>query len=138
MKHKKRKQVKFDKRYFEQLVALKSFVENINGAPDLALRSGIYKGLDRKAVFTTRLDGVVFGYKLEEYPMHMVRNIYVKFEGYDLDDMPEKEKDPIMNTVFETFLDKGQSVPNIRRTDIDTMLVSQMFMPMFVQKVANN
>lgn len=116
---------------------LREFVENINRTPDLALRGGIYQGIDKGAVQTVRWDGWVIGYKLEDHALHMRRKVFVKTPGYSIGEVAEAEREEIMSAICDAFVDPV-SVPEIEQIASDCLLIVQDFIPvLLVEKNPN-
>ena len=122
-----------DERIKIELTALRHFVDNFNVTPKIALRAGdTYKQLAQAEIFTTRLDGWMFGYKLEEYPTFFKRKIYVKCMDGKLSEVPEPERQAVVTSVFEACLDIAQGEVEIHLTDPNTLLITQEFSPIFL------
>jgi len=133
--HKKRQEP--SENLLGELIALRTFVDNINAAPDLAMRNGVYQGLDKKKVFCTKIDGIVYGYQLEDHGVFMRRKIFIQTPGYQLAEIPEDQKDVKVTAAFMAMLDKGQSDPSIEMIAPDALLVTQDFMPLVLTRVNN-
>ena len=121
----------------DKLSNLKFMVENINQGADIALRDGTYKKLDPADVYTTSIDGWVFGYKLLDHadmPGFFTRRIFVKSPGYMIKKIPDTDKNPVLFSVFETFLEQGQGTPLIEQISTDCMMIEQTFQPLLLAK----
>jgi len=116
------------------MIELRHFVESLNANPDIALRSGVFKGLEKDQVFSRKLDGWEVGFKLDDHVIYMTRKVYVKCEQ-PLVEVPDAEKDSIFAAVLEVFMDKGQSIPNIEQIAIDAVIITQDFMPLLQVEV---
>lgn len=116
---------------------LRQMVDNLNNAPDLALRGGVFKKLDPEQVFTVKIHGWEVGYQLKEFKFHMLRKVFVKAEQ-PLNEIPEKEKNPVIQGAMECFIDKGSGEVNIEPIAPDCVMISQAFIPLFrVEKNPN-
>lgn len=129
MKTLNRKSLKFDLGSIPKMVELRHFVESLNANPDIALRSGVFKGLEKDQVFSRKVDGWEVGFKLDDHVLYMTRKVFVKCEQ-PLVEVPDKEKDSMIGAVLEVFMDKGQNVPNIEQIAADAVLITQDFMPL--------
>lgn len=126
---KNRKIPKLDKTAMLKLMDLRMFVDTVNRTPDLALRGGIYREIDKAEVFVQSFDGWEVGYKLEDHGVFMKRKVFIKCEQH-LDEIPDDQKDPVFNAVMEVFIDRGQSLPEIEPIAPDAVLIQQNFMPL--------
>lgn len=120
-----------------ELMGLRMFVENINRTPALALRNGIYQGLDKTKAFTRSIDGFEYGYKLEDRGVIMRRKVFIKTPGYKLSEIPEKEKNLYVTAALIAFMDQGASPPAISIIAQDCLMIEQDFSPMFLTRVNN-
>jgi hypothetical protein len=121
-----------DHRLMEVCEGLRNMVENVNRIPDISLRNGGYKTLDKTSVFTAKCDGVTIGYKLEEHATFMRRKVFIKVPGYKIEDISDKEREAIMVAVMESFLDQQQGLPEIAQIAPDCMLIQQDFLPLYL------
>jgi len=114
----------------DKLMALRSFVENLNKTASIAIRNGgTYKGINLNQVFTCKHDNWTIGYKLEQMAFTFKRKVFLKVEGYRLDEIPEEQKDPVLTLCYDVFFDQGESVPEIEPVAHDAILIWQSFMP---------
>jgi len=121
-----------------ELESLRHFVDNFNKTPKIALRSaGIgkesFRELDASQIFTTKVDGWEFGYKLEEYPTFFKRKVYVKVIGHKLEEVPENERKEVLTAVFDAVLDRS-AISEIEQIAEDCLLIEQSFMPVFLHE----
>ena len=126
-----------DKRIQGELESLRHFVDNFNVTPKITMRGHkqTFRELQADEVYTTDVDGWEFGYKLEEFADGWFRRkVYVKVPGYKLEDVEEEERKAVMVAVFNACLDKGASQAEIEQTDIDTLLITQMFLPIYLHE----
>lgn len=144
-KHKKRRVseggiLPLDKKIQAKLEDLRHFVENFNVIPKISLRGEqTYRELKQDEIYTTKVDGWEFGYKLEEFANGMFRRkIYVKVPGYRLEDVEEEERKAIMIAVFNACLDQGQGMVDVQQTNLDTLLITQDFQPIFLHEWSPN
>ena len=124
---------KADKTLIPKLEDLRSWVENINRAPDISCRGGSFRGLDITQVYITKVDGVEVGYQLQDLGAAMKRRVFVKFEQ-PVEEVPSIEADPIMVAIYEVFLDKGNPSVSIEMISPFCMLVEQLFMPLLLTR----
>ena len=124
-----------DERVLTELTALRHFVDNFNVTPKIALRAGdTFKQLSEAEVFTTKLDGWEFGYKLEEYPTFFKRKVYIKCLEGRIGDVPELERKAVVTSVFEACIDIGQGLVEVDLIAPDCLLVTQEFSPIFLKE----
>lgn len=121
--------LKLDKSAIPKMVELRQFVEALNSNPDISLRSGVFKGLDKTQVFTRKLDGWEVGFKVEDHGLFCTRKVFIKCEQ-PLSEVPDKDKDSMFAAALDAFLDRGQSVPDIEQIAINAVMVTQNFMPL--------
>ena len=129
MKTLNRKSLKFDIGSIPKMIDLKVFVENINANPDIALRSGVFKGLEHDKVFKRDIDGWEVGYKIEDHGLYCERKVFLKCEQ-ELSEVPDEEKTKMFATVCDVFLERGESIPEIEQIALDAVLITQNFMPL--------
>lgn len=129
--------LRFDKRAATELEAMRDTVENIAKGH----LSNIYK-LEPGQMMTTKIDGVEYGYKVEDHTGGMLaiqpfylRKIFIKFHGYKVDEIPKKQLQPFLVSVFESMLDRGEGPPNVNKIAPDCILITQRFMPDLLTKV---
>jgi len=127
-----REKLKFDTELMGVLVDLRMFVDMKGTAPEIAYRNGIYQTLDPDTVYTKKVDGWEFGYRLIDLGNGFYRRrIFVMCEQ-KLDTVPDEQKEPVVNTVFEVFLDKGAGEVSIEPISEFTVRIEQDFMPMLL------
>ena len=138
-KHKKKRVseggiLPLDKRIQTELESLRYFVDNFNKTSKMDLKgNNIYRELKNDEIYTTKIDGWEFGYKLEEYANGMFRRkVYVKVPGYKIEDVAEEERKAVMIAVFNGTLDQGAGEVEIYHTAPDTLLITQDFMPIYL------
>jgi len=122
--------IDYDKSAYDRLEGLRDFVDNINRAPVIALRRGIYQGINKDQVFTTRFDGFEIGYHLEDMGTMMRKTVYIKLPGEDIGEIPEGQIEPVCNTVMDIFIDRGQAPPTVGRCAKDCIQIIQVFVPL--------
>lgn len=113
---------------------LRHFVDNFNVTPRIALRADSYKSISSDQIFTTTCNGWEFGYKLEEYPTFFRRKVYVKVVDGKLEEVLEEERKAVVAAVFDAALDRGAGQMNIDQINHDCLLITQDFMPMFLDE----
>jgi len=123
-----RSYLKLDQQACDAMMDLFMFVNNINQAPDLAIRGGVYKKIAEADVFTVKFNGWVVGYKLEDHNIFFRRKIFLNCEQ-PLRTVPEEQKDPVLGALMDIFLEKGQSLPSITYTDETALVVQQDVIP---------
>lgn len=128
------KAIKADKKLIPVLQDLRWMVENINKLPDITKRGGKFSGIDPNMVYTTKVDGWEFGYKLEDHGLHMTRKIFIKNLEAKFSEIPDKEKDPVMIAVFDTMLDRGMPGTEIVPIAEDCIMITQDFVPLVLTK----
>jgi len=82
---------------------------------------------------TSKSQGWEFGCKVEDLGICMRRKIFVKAEQ-PFSEIPEAEKAPIMNVVFDEMLDAGQPAQSIEAIAPDCVMIVQDFVPILLQK----
>jgi hypothetical protein len=123
-----------DKTLIPRLMDLRSWVDNINRAPDLAMRGGAFKGLDQTQVFTTSCSGWEFGYRIIDLGATMRRRVFIKNTEQNIEEIPNEEIEPIMVAVFEVFLDKGVPANRFEPISADAFVLEQDFIPLLLTK----
>lgn len=132
-----------DKTIREACQDIRYKVEHPNEDSDIIMQQGVYKQKDPRRALTAKLDGVVIGYQvidpcpLEINPV-MIRNVFVKFPGYTIKEIPDHQLKPIMFAIFEEMFDQQQGEIKVSQTDRDTIKLTQTFMiSMIVNKNPN-
>lgn len=127
-----------DARAATALADLRSWVENINKAPALALRGNTFSELDKTLVHSVKYDGFEIGYKMEDHGVFMRRKVFIRATGYDIAEIPQEQIEPVCNAILDVFIDTGGQVPSIERVSLDCLLLTQDFMPVvWVEKNPN-
>lgn len=90
-------------------------------------------GAEPGAVMTSKRDGWEFGCKIEDLGICMRRKIFVKAEQ-PFSEIPEADKDPIMNVVMDVMLDEGTPATSVEAIDPDCVMIVQNFVPILLQK----
>lgn len=126
-----REKLDFDPRITAGLMDLRMFVDNINRAPDIMMRHGIFQQIDKDTVMTKTIDGWEFGYKLEDNGVMLKRKIFVKCEQ-PLAEVLDEEKDPVVQAVFSVFFDTGQGTPEIEIISDFSLMFTQSVMPLLM------
>lgn len=131
-KPKKYGDVKHDPVLAENLKDLRSYVEN-QGTGKLRLIKGVYQTPSIETVQTTKYGVYEFGYQVKPTidPGFFVRNIYIKFAGHDISEVPQAELEPIMGAIFVSLIDKGCEFPKIETIAVDCILIQQIFSVIF-------
>lgn len=120
-----------DKMLLAKCEALREFVDNINRAPLLSRRNGIYQALRTDQVNHFKADGWIVGYRLVDHPLsagHMTRLVFLKAEQ-PLAEIPDGDRDRVMTAVLEVFCDVGVSTPRIDQVALDCIRIEQDFIP---------
>lgn len=124
-----------DERVKIELTALRHFVDNFNATTKIALRAGdTFKQLSQAEVYTTKMNGWEFGYKLEEYPTFFKRKVYIKCLEGKIAEVPEQERTAVVTSVFEACLDIGQGEVEIHLIEPSCLLITQEFSPIFLEE----
>lgn len=116
-----------------KLEGIKNFVQNINKTPEMAFRNGIYQAIDPDAPYGFKYNGWYFAFQLKEAPgseIMMKRVIYVKNLEQPIHELTKYEKDPIMRTVFDVFLDEAAGPVDIAPIAADCVKIEQAFFPL--------
>lgn len=116
---------------------LRTWVEHFNKVPSIALRGERYGPLDPAQIYTTRVENVEIGYKLEEIlPLivemdqlpTMRRTVYVKLHDYKFAEVPKADRETIVSAVLDAFMDQQQGIPDMDfNKDGDVMKLTQDF-----------
>ncbi len=120
--------LKADTKVQEALEALAAHVDHLGKG--IKLKGGTFQATDPMKVHTVKVDGVVFGYRLEDHAVFMRRRIFMKVPGYKIEDISEDERSRIMTALFNVFIMPGNGIPEIQRINSDCLLFSQDFIPM--------
>jgi hypothetical protein len=83
----------------------------------------------RDDVQTVKVDGVVFGYRLEDHRVFMRRVVFMKVPGYKVSDISEDERARIMTALFNVFFLPGGKPPEIKQIAYDCLLITHDFVP---------
>lgn len=123
----------------EGLIDLRFRVENPNKEADLIIsRAGMFKHTHGTLLKLTQ-GPWVFGYQIKENPMRKIikpgtapniiftRFIYIKNTEQKLKEIPEEEKDELVEKVFETMLDKQSDMPGIGQISPFCICIRQQF-----------
>jgi len=95
----------------------------------LALRGMVYKEVNSHQVQTVKVDGVVFGYRLENHLVFMRRVVFMKVPGYKVSDISEDERSRIMTALYNVFFLPGGKVPEVKQIAPDCLLITHDFVP---------
>ena len=87
------------------------------------------KFIYNKNVQTVKVDGVVFGYRLEDHKVFMRKIIYMKVPGWKIGDLSEDERARIMTAIFNVFIMPGNKKPETKMIAQDCLLFEQDFVP---------
>lgn len=90
-------------------------------------------GAEPGAVMTAKMDGWEFGCKVEDHGVFWLRKIFVKAEQ-PFSEIPENEKDPVMNVVMDEMLDSGQPATSVEAIAPDCVMIIQDFVPILLEK----
>lgn len=108
----------------EVLTELKDYVENINKAPQMVFKDGLYKQRNKDDIQRTRWQMWNFGYQIEEIGDFFIRKCFIKAPGnWDA----VEGKDSITLTVLDAMFLDQQSKPKFMRTAEDVMCIGQKF-----------
>ncbi len=119
--------LKPDTRVQDALTALAEHVDHLGSG--VALKGGVFKPRDPKTVHTVKVDGVEFGYRLENHIIYLRRSVFMKVPGYRVSDISEDERQRIMTALFNVFFMPGNKPPEIEQIAQDCLLFTQDFVP---------
>ncbi len=119
--------LKADTKVQEALEALADHVDHQRSGKRIALVGAIYT--QPKDVQTVKVDGVVFGYRLEDHQVFMRRVVFIKVPGYKVSDISEDERARIMTALFNVFFLPGGKTPEIKQIAPDCLLITHDFVP---------
>ncbi len=126
-----------NKDVFEALKELRFKVEN-QGTTTIRLTGGTYKADALDKVHMACVPPWEFGYKVEPVsalqPNMFRRTIFIKLPGEDILGVPDKQKDAIMNAVFEALVDQECELPEFALIARDCIRMTQEFMIVFWQQ----
>ena len=119
---------------------LRSFVDNINKAPKLALRNGIYQDTSKvmRDGSSVTLNGVTFHYRLKDKGLFMQRYASVSVKDYRIKDLPEEFVQDLLDVAVLGFFDPHQGPEELYTPNPYTITVSQKFMPLLLTKSGDN
>lgn len=80
-------------------------------------------------VQTVKVDGVVFGYRLENHMVFMRRVVFMKVPGYQIGDVSEDERERIMTALYNVFFLPGGRVPHVKQVAPDCVVITHDFVP---------
>ena len=120
----------------EVLEGLSEYVNNINKAPQLIFKDGVYKQRNKADIQKTTWNGWEFGYQLEEIGDFLLRKCFMK-SPEDWDRIEEETKNDIATTVLEAMMDKQHSLPVFVQTAKDVMCVGQKFQVQFLVETSH-
>lgn len=75
------------------------------------------------------VDGMVFGYRLEDHLLFMRRQVFVKVPGWKIADISEDERARVMMAIFNVFVLPGGKKPVIRPISKDCLYFEHDFIP---------
>lgn len=110
----------------EVLTELKDYVENINKAPQMVFKEGIYKQRNKDDIQVTRFQMWSFGYQIEERGDFFIRKCFIKAPG-KWNAIPNHTKDSITVTVLDAMFLDQQSEPTIIPISDNTICIGQKF-----------
>lgn len=123
----------------EGLRSLRHEVENQGPTAKLALVGGLTRPRELTDINILQFPPWSIGYKVVPVDVSQgkyERTIYVKIPGEKIEDIPVREMEPIMLSIFETMLDSGNSEPDIDYVAFDTMRIRQEFIVMFWKEMS--
>jgi hypothetical protein len=118
---------------------LRRIVEHPNQDGKIMLKTGVTVERDPKVIMTTKVDGIEIGYRVIpssplELNAYFDREIFIRIPGYKFSDLQEDEREKLMSTVFECFIEAQQGKPHIEPIKEDCVLIRQRFMVAFFHK----
>lgn len=123
--------LKPDTKIQEALEALRDYLDNINKAPDISLGS-VYKAKEPTVVQTVKVDGLVFGYKIEDHHVFIRRIVFIKVPGFKVSDFSDTDRERILTAVFNVFVLPGGRTPEIVQVASDCLRMIQDTVPMIL------
>ena len=88
-----------------------------------------YKAPNPHEIQTVRVDGVTFGYRLEDHRIYMRRVVFMKVPGYKISDISEDERSRIMTALFNVFFLPGGKPPVSKLIAPDCLFFEHDFVP---------
>jgi hypothetical protein len=124
----------------EACAELRRRVDLVNKRPSIALRGGIYQGIDPDDFQAIEYEGWTIGYKLEDPPgPAMVRTIAIKSPVASINEIDANEFASIMESIYDGMLDKGVNRPVEHATAPDgsplpdnVIRITQAFIPILL------
>ena len=122
------------------LLDLRLYVDNINKAPKLALRNGIYQDSSKvmREGSSVTVNNVTFHYRLEDKGLYMQRYGSIRVKDYRIKDLPEEFVQDMLDIAVLGFFDPHQGPEELFASDPYTMTVTQKFMPLLITKSGDN
>lgn len=114
-----------DSKLQEACEELRDYVDHINRQPAIILKGLVYRGIDKKAINSVKVDGVEVGYRLLEFETFIRRQVFIKVPGYRIRDLSKAQRSKILTAVFNVFVVIGASVPEITHIAPDCLLLQQ-------------
>jgi len=116
----------------EALRDLRQTVENQGSGTSVRLINGIYQQKALNEVQTAQVPPWVFGYKVEPSGLGLfLRTLFIKLPNEDILGIPEKEREEIMAAVYETLIDEGNELPEVKLIARDCIRLTQQFAVVF-------
>ncbi len=120
------------------LQELRMDVEAEGRRPQLVMLSGVFRQRDITEVATICYPPWVIGYRVKEMlpvkPGFFLRTVYIKNTEQTINEIPDKEKDPIASAVFDELLDRQQGMPFIDVPEPHTIVFQQEFQPFILER----
>lgn len=85
------------------------------------------------AVMSSKMEGWEFGCKVEDMGTFCQRKVFV-IPPQPWDTIPEADKDPVMNVVFDEMLETGTPATSIEHLDNNCLMIVQHFIPLLLEK----
>lgn len=117
--------LKADTKVQEALEALADYVDH--NKQRITVVGDVFRNRDQ--LQTVKVDGCVFGYRLEDHKIYMRRVIFMKVPGYKVSDISEDERARIMTAIFNVFMMPGNRPPKTKQIAPDCLLFEQDFIP---------
>ena len=117
--------LKADTRVQEALEALADYVDH--NSQRITRIGEVFR--KRDDVQTVKVDGVVFGYRLEDHKIYMRRVIFMKVPGWKIEDISEDERARIMTAIFNVFILPGSKPPEVKQIAPDCLLFTHDSVP---------
>ena len=94
-----------------------------------ALAEHVDHGGLSNVIRSVQVDGVVFGYRLQDHSVFMRRQIFMRVPGWRISDLSDDERSMIMTAIFNVFFMPGGKIPELKSLTSDCLLFEYDFVP---------